>query len=769
MALPALIPQPRSLVAGSGVCAGAGRLLRVHPADAERPAIGSLAGVLRLRLQADAALPAHAAVLGGAALPTAPERPQGYALRIAPEGIAIAGADAHGLVWGLQSLRQIIAQAAKPPCLDLVDWPEYRVRYHHDDVSRKQVSTMADFRRVIRHLSAFKISHYTPYIEDMLRIDGLPQLGESRGAFTPAELRELVAEGERWQVEVFPTLSLAGHQENLLRLPRYRALGARTWQPPSSFEPKNPAVREHLLKVLDAACPLFTSPYFHMCFDEILGLDADGFAEHVNWCCEQLVARGKTPLFWADMLYNHFGCDLLAKLHPAATPVAWDYCSSGGKAREAVPGLLRHRDQAWILAGYNSWGSFLHAPLAETQQQWANWRAVADPARITAFGASQWGDDGYENSRDLGWPLFAACAEQGWSGACADDATVEERFHGVFHGRHIPELAQLRRLLESGLAVSSGQAWRLHRLPAPGWVRLAKAGKLATAAQLASDARKLAEARRLLAICRKQVLREHGHLDHLGVAIERLASVNLRAQAARRPALIPAALKQLAAARAAYRSAWMAHNRRENIEVSLAVFDQQADSWQALRRPAAKPAAGWNALDLGKAWKVMYQGIAGLPIGTIDVAGVPFRFAPVTRTHAEIAPGTSLSLALPTRPIADLHLAVSQPRDGEEIRPGARLRLTLRGRVVFEEDLLAIRHLCDWWAPLGEHMWAGGGLAYVDPMRVRYLLTPNPPYGITCIHRFPWPVAPVADRLELTCLGPKPLQLFAITVQEASR
>jgi hypothetical protein len=66
-------------------------------------------------------------------------------------------------------------------------------------------------------------------------------------------------------------------------------------------------------------------------------------------------------------------------------------------------------------------------------------------------------------------------------------------------------------------------------------------------------------------------------------------------------------------------------------------------------------------------------------------------------------------------------------------------------------------------------MWAGGGLAYVDPMRVRYLLTPNPPYGITCIHRFPWPVAPVADRLELTCLGSKPLQLFAITVQEAAR
>ena len=66
-------------------------------------------------------------------------------------------------------------------------------------------------------------------------------------------------------------------------------------------------------------------------------------------------------------------------------------------------------------------------------------------------------------------------------------------------------------------------------------------------------------------------------------------------------------------------------------------------------------------------------------------------------------------------------------------------------------------------------MWAGGGLAYADPMRVRYVLSPNPPYGVLCIHRFPWPVAPVADRLELTCLGTKPLQVFAITVEAALR
>lgn len=765
----AIIPQPRRIRTTAGTCSVAARVLRVHPGDALRPACKAITKALGLRLAADPKLPAHAACVGAASLPAAPAKAQGYGLRITPTGIAVQGHDDRGLVWGLQTLRQILAQSSRPPCLEIADWPEYGIRYHHDDVSRKQVSTLADFRRIIRHLGAFKFSHYTLYLEDMVLVDGLPLMGENRGAFTVADLRALVAEGERWQVELFPTLSLAGHQENLLRLPRYRPMGARTWQPPSSFDPRHPDVRQHLSRLLDAVCPAFPSPLFHMGFDEVIGLDKAGFLEHINWCCAQLVARGKTPLFWADMLYNHFGGDLLRRLHPAVVPVVWNYSTTGGRARAALSKMLRDRDQAWVLAGYNNWGSFFHAPLAEAQTQWRNWRRIAPPGHVAGFGASQWGDDGYENSRDLAWPLFAAFAEQAWTGNAGQPATVETRFHNSFHGHPLPELTRLRRLLENGFAVAPRRAWQLHRLPAPGWVRLAHAGQLPGTAQLDRAVRQVAEARRLLARCRKLARTERGHLDHYEVAIDRLASVVARARAARQPVHIPAALAALAKARRTYRRSWLAHNRPENIEVSLAVFDAQRESWRALTAPAPRRWVGWQPLDLGRAWNSHSDGIAGLPIGLTMVGDVPFHFPPVNRTHAELATGQTLRLALNPVPLRDLHLVVSQSREGEVIRPAARLRLTRRGHVVYEEDLLAIRHLCDWWAPLGEHMWAGGGLAYVDPVRVRYLLSPNPPYGLTCLYRFPWPAAPVADRLELTCLGDKPLQVCAITAQEARR
>jgi hypothetical protein len=161
--------------------------------------------------------------------------------------------------------------------------------------------------------------------------------------------------------------------------------------------------------------------------------------------------------------------------------------------------------------------------------------------------------------------------------------------------------------------------------------------------------------------------------------------------------------------------------------------------------------------------------MAGLPIGRATIGGVPFRFAGIGSTHAEVAPGQTLVVPLPRVPMNDLHLVAMQARCDEVPKPGARLRLSCYGRTVFEEELLNIRHLCDWWAPLGEHMWAGGGLAYVDPLRVRWLQRPNECYGITCIARFPWSAPPTADCLELTCLAEKPVELFAITIEEARR
>lgn len=670
----------------------------------------------------------------------------------------------------MATLRQLLRHASRPPCCEIVDWPEYPIRYHHDDISRRQVSTLSDFLRIVRDLGALKFSHYTLYMEDLFELPGEPQFGCGRGVLSLDDLRAIVAEGERWQVEVFPSVSLLGHQESMLRLPCYRHLGARVWQPPSSFDPSLPAVRDHVLKILDTLCPIFPSKFFHMGFDETQGLEAEPFVEHANWCAERLAERGKVPLFWADMLYNHFGVEKLARMHPALTPVAWDYSPRGGAARAALPELLRHRPGSWILAGYRTNRTFLHDPVEALLDQWRNWRHAADPAHVEAFGCSQWVDDG-DNLRDAVWHLVGSFSEQAWSGDAGDPGSVESRFNASFYGHALPELIRLRTLLASGLALTPAEAWKLHMLPAPGWVRLARSGKLPTSDQAATSLDRLAEGRRWLSTCRRRAREHWEQLAPWAVAMDRMEAVFHGVVAAHSPTrdACHAVQNALRRARTTFRSTWLERNKPEGIEHALATFDEQIRHWSTLARPAKPRSPQWHPLDLGTAWNTCLDDVAGIPVGIADVGGVPFQFAGLERTHAAIARGETISIPLPPVAIRDLHLVATQQRESEQPVPGARVRLFRQGQLVFEEDLMNVRHLCDWWAPLGEHMWAGGGLAYVDPVRVRWLLKPNLHYGLTAVSRFPWHAAPVADRLELTGLSQYPVQLFAVTVEEAIR
>lgn len=186
-----VLPQPRLVQPAGGVCLVPLRSLRVGVSDAAHPPLGAWAAALGLRLRPQAGLPAYVAMIGTTTVPDAPKRPQGYALRIAPDGLAVRGHDVQGLTWGLVTLSQLMGQATPLPCGLVDDWPEYGIRYHHDDISRKQVSTVEDFRRILRHLASFKVSHYTPYIEDMLRVDAIPFMGEGRGALSADDVRHV--------------------------------------------------------------------------------------------------------------------------------------------------------------------------------------------------------------------------------------------------------------------------------------------------------------------------------------------------------------------------------------------------------------------------------------------------------------------------------------------------------------------------------------------------------------------------------------------------
>lgn len=711
-----------------------------------------------------------------------PAQAEGYLLHSDEEAVVIRGADADGLFWGLVTLEQLIRRGACPH-VTIRDWPMFGLRYHHDDVSRKQISTVADFKRIIRLLSSYKIKYYTLYLEDMLYLKSFPDIGVGRGRLMPGEVREILAEAQRQNVTVFPTFSLIGHQENLLASPRYRHLAREVFQSPSSFDPAKPALKPFLRKVIRDVCALFPdAPFIHAGFDETQGVPERDLIGHANWCAAELGAQGKRMLMWVDMFKNHFGREALKKLAPGIIPVEWDYS-------DPRPSALEYRRVGVAplgLAGYSNWGC--HLPdFRAGKANIDHWITAARRMRSSGFGASQWGDDGYENSRDLCWNLFAYYAEAAWTGVIDHGCQFEQRFQSTYYGRPLPALRQVIEDLSPRRQLSPRESWRLFRVPMAGLVRcvtidptLARRAK----ADLALCDRMLHK----LNMARVQARREAGQIDSIIVAVERQRLVANRLLVAQclaagrlgtqqRITLLDAHLREHRRVRDHYQRVWKASNKPPNIEVSLRVFKEvEASCRPFLHNTSTKVPVRYRCLDMDAALTSFHEGVAGVPIGLATADGIPFRFAGTRTTHAVVADGQVLRLAFDRVKVLDIHLiygGLHVPAESQSRIPMLEVRLFDGEREVLGEELLSITHICDWFAPRGEHMWAGGGLRYADAKRVTFALSPNLYHGLMHLRGFKVRDH-YADRIEFRAL-PVPgapqagVALFGVTLETESR
>ncbi len=767
-----LVPLPRTLKRGAGAFnlerARARVSIDTTPPACIRHKLAELG--LTAHWQCSSALPTITLGTPLKWLPQPPRRAEGYWLLVTPRGVSLVGRDLDGLFWGLTTLQQLIDEKGRVPSVTITDWPAFRLRYHHDDISRKQVSRLGDFKRIIRLLSYYKIKYYTPYMEDMLYLESYPDIGEGRGRLTASEVKAIHAEARRYNVVVFPTYSLIGHQENLLRNPRYRRYAREVFQEPSSYDPSKRSLRPYLRRVIGDVCALFPdSPYFHACFDETQGVGERELVDHANWCAAEIARHGKTMLMWVDMFKNHYGLGALNRLSPNILPVEWNYDAprlqeDGYREAGVIPAGL---------AGYNNWACFL-PDFRRGKRNIDQWAGVMKRWKGPGFGASIWGDNGYENSRDLCWNLYAYLGEAVWRGTKAAPS-FEQRFEATFYGTPLPRIQAIVEQLPPKLTIEPRHSWRLFRYSIQAMIRLCAVDS-SVATHAAADLKLLRRALGTLPTAARWARREQGHPDHFAVALEREINVRERlvfanriARGTRSESLRHEARKQrnaLERVRRHYRQVWLRHNKRENIEVSLAVYDRIRESLKSLttQAPAANP--HYLCLDLDEHYNTFLADVAGLPIRRGMVNDTPFLFAPQAKTHCSLELRTPLTIPFARCAPRDIHLIYGgQTIDRKRPRAVVEVALLCGGKVVFRERLRSITQICDWWAPLGEHIWAGGGLKYVDKRRTSYGLQPGENYGVLHLHGFDLREVAEADTLRITRIAREQLNLFAVTVQ----
>lgn len=125
---------------------------------------------------------------------------EGYVLDVGENVAVIAGAAEAGRFYGAMTLQQLLEAGDQTlRRVTIADYPSMKFRGVSDDLSRGPVSTLENFKKIIRFLAWHKMNVYTPYIEDVLKFEAYPSIGEERGALTkeggarPARLRGAVA------------------------------------------------------------------------------------------------------------------------------------------------------------------------------------------------------------------------------------------------------------------------------------------------------------------------------------------------------------------------------------------------------------------------------------------------------------------------------------------------------------------------------------------------------------------------------------------------
>lgn len=417
--LPTLFPRPRELSLRDGHWKAPGQTLDGLPATIAA---------------AQAALQAgrHGSVQVTAS-PSLP--PESYTLEITSTGVRLGARDAAGVLYGMQTLRQLHAQHPTAlPCLSIQDGPDLAVRGFMLDVSRCKVPTQAELLDLIRALGALRVNQLQLYVEHTFAFTGHEDAWQEASPLTPAEIRALDAACADVGIELVPNLNTFGHMERWLRHPRYRALAEcpQGWihpltgqfkEFPGTLKPDDASL-DFVAGLLDDYLPCFRSRQVNLGGDEPWELGqghskeavaARGkhrvYLEHLRRLCALATARGRTPQFWGDILLEDLA---LAQEAPTdATPVVWGY--DAGHPFAAQCGRLQELGRTYLVApGTSAWQSFTgRLDNALTNQA----EAVGAACRHGARGVlvTTWGDNGTHQPWPTAWLPMAAGLAQAWS------------------------------------------------------------------------------------------------------------------------------------------------------------------------------------------------------------------------------------------------------------------------------------------------------------------------------------------------------------------
>ncbi len=298
---------------------------------------------------------------------------EGYKLLVTPTSIHISANTKAGILYGMQSLFQTLPQvrtnaALKVPAMEVTDYPRFKWRGMHMDVSR-HFFPFEIVKQYIDLLASYKLNYFHWHLIDdqgwRLEIKRYPELtkvgawrvdhnnipwndrpqakpGEPAtygGFYTQEQVKEIVAYAEERNVTVVPEIEMPAHVASVIAAyphlacfnkPQLPLTGGNYKDIASNYCAGNEEVYKFLENVLDEVITLFPSRYIHIGGDEL---------DKTNWKkCPKCQSRMKTEgLKNEEELQSYFITRMEKYLiSRKRNMIGWDEILEGGLAPEAT-------------------------------------------------------------------------------------------------------------------------------------------------------------------------------------------------------------------------------------------------------------------------------------------------------------------------------------------------------------------------------------------------------------------------------------------------
>lgn len=321
----------------------------------------------------------------------------------------------------------------KLPEVRIVEDFHFKFRGYHLDIARGGVPSINTFKKILRTLFLLKFNYFSIYLEDLFPWQKYPEIGKYRGRLTEEELREIIDYGSKLGIEVFPSLELAGHMENILSIPEFRRFSE--WYSPREgcLNLQDEDAKRFAYELLREVLTFFPSKYILIGGDETWALGRgkslnktwrfegpELYESHYNSLVKITKEYKKEPIMWGDMLTGMYLRKeeqekwqklLNSKLWDNVIIANWDYSANSKEFFKRKINLFgKRKNREIICPGLSNWNTY-YPNFDIALENLKNFLTAAREENIFGFLITAWGDDGEECLFSFLEPLILASIE----------------------------------------------------------------------------------------------------------------------------------------------------------------------------------------------------------------------------------------------------------------------------------------------------------------------------------------------------------------------